>query len=42
MSILAKRFIELDSLPHGALVEHLLAAIAAVLIAGGCHEPERT
>jgi hypothetical protein len=35
MSTLAKDLIELNALPHGALVEHLLRALAEMLIADG-------
>jgi hypothetical protein len=35
MSTLAKDLIELNALPHGALVEHLLRALACCLIAEG-------
>jgi hypothetical protein len=34
MSKLARDLIELEAMPHGALVEHLILAIAAALIAG--------
>jgi hypothetical protein len=35
MSTLAKDLIELNALPHGALVEHLLRALAMDLIGEG-------
>jgi hypothetical protein len=34
MSALACSLFKLEAMPHGALVEHLILAIAAALIAG--------